>query len=498
MQRHIHSSLAIALVALVGACGGDSLSIDKADAEGSVGGMLVDAATRTPIPGVSVSIIAGGEKTFEPVMSAEDGSFAFNNVPAGPVLVSFTAAGYHTAWVRGDLANSAGEFPAGNSTLTIGPIGLVSSAGSFKLRVLDPDGAPVSMYTVSATSLAQYVDLSSGTGVGTGQVSITATSDANGYLTFQGMPDFYTLPPTVNDWVTFLLPPYDANGDTIYEYAGGVQQLTLRSLRDPTPNIILDDAYSTSLSIRASNIGQLSGAPGTGGSAAVLGISDTIHVSFNLPVQNTATVNITDERGNPINKSPSISIVDDNLTIAFGSDPLLPGEEYNIHIHAVAAVGDRLVTGDFVASFFTRGLGADITATATRDTNDRVFVTFSEPVGYPTTGAISLSGGNCVVFFNTDLNAAGGVGDAPNELTGPSCNIQLLSAEPDPIGPVGRSGYTKHWEFTAPKLSDGTTSIAAGVSTHLLFTRIGNAAWLIERPDGTPIGDMSFNLPARM
>lgn len=486
IRRVLCGALAVALAS----CGGDGLDVNNVSSEGSVGGIVIDAQTRLPIEGVEVRVIAGGT-TEDPVMTGADGSFSFNNVDAGEVLVTFTMAGYHTAYVRGDLPMNAGEFPAGNSTLTLGPIGLVSSAGSFAIRVIDPRGVPATNYSLTARLPVQYTDSSSGSAMGQGEIVFTVTTDTNGYATLAGFPDLFALGSFVSDTLTLLLPAYDTNGDMINEFAGGVQQLSIRSLRDPTPDVILDDAYNTTLSIRASNISQLAGGSGTNPSATVLPINETIHVNFNLPIQNNATISITDENGAAIVQAPAISIVDDNLAIAFGSDPLLPGQEYNIHIHAVAAVGDRLISNDFTASFFTRSLSGDVTvASITRDGSQVVTIEFSEPIGVFGSSQVNLSGGNCVLFFNADLGGTAIIGDFPGELTNPACSTQFLSIEPEPVGPVGKSGYTKFWRFTAPNGSD-TNPLPANIRLHIIWSHVANSSLIVERADGSPVPDFT-------
>lgn len=474
----------------VAACGDDGITVNQVDAEGSVGGIIVDAATRAPLAGVEISLLAGGE-AFDPVTTADDGTFAFDGVPAGGVIVTLAApAGYESAWLRGELPAAAGEYPAGNSTLTLGPLGLVPTTGQFTLRVLDGDGAPVSGYQLAVQTFAQYIDFASGVADAGGEVLRAATTDADGYATFLGMPDFAALGPSVPDGVVVVLPPRDANADGIYEFGGGDRVFNLRALTDPTPDVVLQGGFEGALAVRASTIDAL--VPGGGDGPSRIQRNGTIFVKFNLPIRADVDVAIGDEDGDPLAAQPAIGIRDDTLTISFAGAQLEQGAEYNLHIHAVAAAGDRTITGDFPASFFTvPGASTVSVAGATRDGAQNVFITFSEPVGGITTG---LGGTNCVLFFQVDLDGTGGIGNAASELGAGSCGVTLSSNEPNPPGPVGTSGYSTRWVFNAP-LVLGTNPIPQNTPVHVVFSRVATTNAVMLRTDGTPANDLMFLMP---
>lgn len=471
---------------------GDSLEVDNVDPQGSVGGLVHDAVTRQPLAGVQIGLIAGG-RSFDAQTSAEDGSFSFGGVPAGDVIVSFTPPdGYQPAYLRGTLSSSAGEFPTGNATLTLGPIGMVPLTRSFAVRVLDQNGKPVSGYPVILRTFAQYIDLSSGIASSRGETVATATSDQNGYASLAAFPDFVGMGPSVNDSVLVLLPPLDADADGVFEYGGGDRLFAARTLSDPTPDVILSAGYTTQLQIRASTIPLLAGQGGSSPSAAVLGISDAVHIAFNLPIQDDVAVTVTDEQGTPVATMPGLSVRDDNLTVNFGAAPLMPGNEYNITVHAIAAVGERMVTGDFAAPFFTRAINDTVTVTAiSRDpATQQVALTFSEPIGLGNGANNTLNGGNSVLFFNADLGGAANIGDYPSELGADSGFVALSSAEPDPTGLPGLSGYTRHWTFIAPNNSGGVP-LPSNTRVHILWDRVVSNGYRVERPDGTAVANMT-------
>lgn len=472
------------------ACGGDAVSVRNVNPEGSVGGIVVDAQTRAPLEGVSVSLLAGG-RVFDPEATDAAGTFRFTGVPAGDVIVTVTGGdGYNDAFIRGTLVSAAGDYPVGNATLTLGPIGLLPKSGNFRFRVLDQFGAPVSGYPMSVELQVQYVDFSGGQPVARGQIAQAVQTDGDGYATVVGLPDFFAL-GSVNDALLVFLPPLDADGDGIDEFSGGDAAFNLRSL-DPTPDVVLDGDVATALTVRASTIAQLAGAGGA--TPAVVQPTGKIDVLFNLPIQPTVDVLLMDEQGVGIAVPTSaLSVRDDSLTINLSPLALDFGHEYNLALHAVAAVGERFAVGDFAAPFFTVSTDADVSVIgAQRDPVTQVVtITFNEPIGGIGT---SLSGGNCVVFFGFDINGANGQGDAINELGNPNCNVTLSRDEWDPPGLPGPSGYTTRWQFTAP-LQTGGTPIPAGITVHLLFDHAVSQAARVERVDGRAVRNLTFPLP---
>jgi len=499
-RKYMGTVVAAAMaVAFSGCSGSDTLEVDNFYPEGTVGGLVVDAVSRAGLADASVTLLAGGE-LFEAVMTDATGAFSFEKVPVGDLLITITppeGSSYGGTWIRDELSNAAGEFPTGNATLVVGPIGLVALEKSFSVRVMDQHGKPVSQYALALEHFVEYIDFSSDMPVQRGSVMLQATTDTGGYATFDQLPDFFMLSGLVLDTVVVYLPPLDADSDGILEYGGGDRLFLLRALANPTPDIVLDAGFETSLYIRNSTIGQLANAGGTTPTPAVLAINDVIHVAFNLPIQNNVEIVISDEFGVAITQTPSLSITGDNLAINFDGDPLLPGNEYNIHIHAIAAIGERLVTGDFFAPFFTPGISTDITvANIIRDANVpfRVDIEFSEPIGNGSVAGLTLSGGNCVMFFNANL-ADGAqintVGDVAGELTNPSCNrsgLNFIMNEPEPIGPAGKSGYTRYWTFNAPV--DFTTTLPV-TGVHLFFSYINTPSSIVERANGTSVEDFT-------
>jgi len=490
-ERSTTVSVLGAALLLVCSCG-DSLDVHNTGPRGSVGGIVVDAVTRAPLEGVSVSVLAGGEVK-DTVTTDADGRFGVNDVRAGDVLVTLTppeGAAYQGAWVHDHLENDAGQFPA-NNTLTLGPLGLVPTSGDFTLRVLDSTGKPVSQYPVTLDHFVEYVDFKSGVAQNRGEVVMQGTTGTDGRVTFSGFPDYYSLGYGISDTVVVFLEPL-VNG-SVFDYPGGAQTLSIRSLTDPTPDVVLDPAFAATLQVRASTIDQLvSGLPGNS-HATVIDINDAVHIKFNLPVRNDATITVTTETGAPLPAAPALSMSDDNIAVSFSSNPLLPGSEYNIQIHAVAAVSGIEISGDFAASFFTRPINDAVTvANITRPAADVVDIEFSEPIGIGAGNAAYMTDyGNCVLFFNYDIDGAGAgtIGNYPGERGYPNCwggqNQYIYSTEPDPEGLPYLSGYTKYWRVLVP------ASAPTGTRMDLVFSRVTSATYIVERADGRAVPDFA-------
>ncbi|MFH0901581.1 MAG: hypothetical protein V2A73_13215 [Pseudomonadota bacterium] len=454
---------------------------------GSVGGVLVDAATMAPLAGVQLSLLAGG-KAFPPVTTSADGSFAFDKVPAGTVLLLVAASSqHHGATLSTVVPGAVGEFPTGNQAVTLGPIGLLPNGGAFRFRVLGSTGRPVVGYQASVQLGVEWVDFSSGEPVEIGRRMLSATAtDADGYSDVSGLPDFFALGETVSDALAILLPPLDADKDGDYEYAGGVRAFSMRALGQPVPDVVLDPGYDTSLKIVASTIPSLAG---KGTAPAVIGPSDQLFVKFNLPIENSSRVWVYGEDGAPM--APTVTVTGTLLSVSVTG--LQQGAEYNLQVHAVASVGNHALSVDAAAPFFTRP-GAEQVSIVT---NERTCAGVIELVLNEPIGGVpgDLSGRECVIFYGIDLDQSGETGDSAGEIGHDSCvaGHTLSRDEPTQPGMGGLSGYTSHWRFTPPKI--GAAVIPEGTPIQFLFSRIPDAGYIPKRVDGRAVVDMSFLAP---
>jgi hypothetical protein len=498
MHRNQAACLAV-LVALVSACGSDQqpLEIRSTQAIGSVGGMILDAATLEPIAGASVTLVAGG--TASTGTTDASGTFAFEEISVGEVAATVAATSYLSAVLHGTLPGAA-EFPVDNTVLTFGPIALVPATGSMTAMVQFDDGSPAAGLLLTARADRRFYDYSTkGQAAGYEEAQatvVTATTDASGLVTFAGLPDFALIGESAEDLVTVIVPPIvgQAGDPSLYRYPGGSFPFHLLAVGASTPVIVLRQPTPAALEVVASSISALEGA-GPGAVPAVIQPSGPIWITFNQPLDaaNTRVV-VLDEAGASVNTQPTVTVA--YATLQLGFAPQLPEDpsEYNLVIHAVAAVGDRLLRADLWAPFFTPPPTTIVKPTLTRETTvttDVVTVTFHEPVGTGNAARNTLDGANCVLFFSIDLDGSLTTGDAPGETGNPTCVDTLTQLEPDPAGICGLSGYTRKFQFEVPKVMPGGTPVPAGTPFQMVFSRVVDTNHLFERVNGQVVPDFA-------
>jgi len=482
-------------------CGGGDVGVSNVSPQGSIGGIVVDGATRMPMADVVVRLYSGGETPVE-VHTSANGEWALEDIDAGPVLVRMSKSGFANAQISANLAVAAGDFPLANARLTLGPIGLLPTTQTLTVRLVNENGEPMPGIKTVARTAAAHIDFSSGAPVGVGQiVASPAPSDAStGNVIIMGMPDFTGVgsvrsPSGVVDEVTIEVPAVDANMDGVFDFLSTTKVFSLLSL-PPTPTIVVRQR-SASLFVEASTIDAFESAAGLpGGVTRVPTVLPTttspIFITFNHPLDMMRTsVSLSDENGTVLSTQPQIMLVGSStmrLTPPQGSMNL--GQEYNLWVHAVAQTVDQNLEIDLAAPFFiAHDPNTSLTASVTRDVSVPGFLnlTFSEPVGIGS--QVRLSGGNCVLFYAGEIgNLPTGrppIGNDSGELGNPDCsNPQLFIEirEPDPIGPVGRSGYSRHWIMSDMKP-------LSSLSFHLTLSRVSDTSLVIERPSGEVVPD---------
>ncbi|HEY3352957.1 MAG TPA: carboxypeptidase-like regulatory domain-containing protein [Polyangia bacterium] len=482
------------------ACGSDQqpLEVKASKAEGSVGGVVLNAATREPLAGAKIALVAGGIAA-TPVTTGADGSFTFTKVSAGDVVVMIDIEGYLSATLHGTLPGAA-QYPVDNTVLTFGPIALVPATGTFQAILQFEDGSPAGGLTLTArTNLRFYDYAESGAGVGYGQSQVSlasGTTDAAGLVMFTGLPDFFAIGEAALDLVTVIVPPIAGQtGDpALYKYPGGSFAYHMLAVGAATPVIFLRQPTPVGLAVVASSIPALEGAPASA-VPAIVPRSGPIWITFNQPLDATNTkVTVLDELGLALNSQPTVTFAYDTMQIAF--TPALPEEpgEYNLIVHAVAAVGDHLMRTDLWAPFFTPIPAAMLKPTLVRETvgtEDWIHLTFHEPIG-GIPGSM-LSGANCVIFTNINLGATSTtIGDEPGETGNASCiGTQVFySEEQDPAGFVSASGYNRKWKFALPLMGPAPgTQIPAGTPFQLVFGHVADPTYTMKRVNGQAVPD---------
>lgn len=463
---------------------------------GHVAGQIVDGLTGRPLAGATVKLF-GGALTGELTTDAT-GDFQFGPLSAGARFTIRVTAPNHTEAALPDLVidDAAGNFPTDNGALWVGPIGLVPTTGRFSVQVVGETGDPVQNARVTMESAIAWFDGERARG----SVARAGTTDADGRVTVEGLPDVWSLPPRRESLASLVVnvAPVDLDGDMRPDLRGTTLELSGVEVRAGArlPLIVLqasDD--NVPLQIVASNIPALAGAPG-GGPPAVLEPTDPIRVVFNQAIDlDTLVVEITDETGdNQLATSPVLGVLGNVLRIQHDTSFQI-GQEHNLVISARTrdAVPPTAIRRG--APFFAApDPGTGVRATASfvdlnEDTmwgngRDELRIRFDQPLGRPGTNpAFTIE-----LWLELDLNGSMTIGDGPGELPELGAEyppaIQVNAAEPSPPNGAGLSGFTR---FVAP--------VRIGLPTPLdqLQGPVPFEVRLVQ--SGVPVTDPSGNRP---
>src|SRR5262249_19771381 len=148
-------------------------------------------------------------------------------VAAGVFIIEISSMNYVTARFTGTLVGSIGNFPVHDTTDNLGVLGLVKNSGNFNVRLVDERGGPVPMAKANAHAFASFIDFSSGSPVSRGSVEIAGTSDMNGLVVYQGLPDFASVTGIFNDRVDVSVPPTKVMGTEAYSFLGLTQSFNV-------------------------------------------------------------------------------------------------------------------------------------------------------------------------------------------------------------------------------------------------------------------------------
>jgi hypothetical protein len=476
------------------------LGVNNVSPTGSVGGLVVDAATMKPMEGVKVTVIAGGKQyppAETPATTDAGGYFAVDAVPTGNLIVLLVPgdpAAYRQIAITATMPNAAGEFPLGNATLSLGPIGMVpltTQATAFSIQLVTPDGAPAaSGIKAHLRAGVEWVNFANGSASPKGIITTEASTDNSGMLNFVGMPDFHELAGLVgtggiSDNVKIEIPPFDSNKDGVLDFWGMEETFNVTQLTGAVPTIVLIPSHTpTKLTIEAASIAALAGMQGN---RVLNSVSGPIFVTFNLPINQALTeVHLYDEIGLPVITTPSKTVTANVLTLNIPG--LKEGAEYNLNLRTFSDVGGIMLEGYFGAPFFTPTQpNATFNANLTRDSGDpnKIIVTFSEPVGAGIPGK-HLSGSNAVLYFDYDLNGSGVKGDSASERNSTSSDVNMMAVEVDPPGPAGQSGLSSSWYFNLP-VDTMSNPVPGGTAVDILFSK---ASFAVQRANGALVPDL--------
>ncbi len=504
----------VALVAFAaasfGGCGNDAnVTLGASTAQGSVGGVVLDAAPGLPpLAGAAVSVVAGGQ-TFS-AMTDMNGTFGVTGIPSGSVVVKISAADHFDVFVTGALASNAGNFPVANATLTVGPVALVSSKGTLTVRLVDENGAPAKNVKATARISGTYLDLSAGAATARGNTVVSATSSMmDGTVVFAGVPDFASIGPILPDLVAVNIPPQKLSGADDYEFLGltvNINATQYPASLGQTPTIVLAGPRSP-LTVLASNVDFFeTGAAGPTGSQ----VTDTVTIAFNQAVNaGTFRAQLLDESG-AADAAMAMATPAGNLVNITFSKALAPGNRYNLAVHADSNYGDQMHEYNQTAPFFVpqvQGTAVTVANASHMDPNGGpdYDLIFSEPVGVGSGRGDQIP---CVVYYDTSLDGNAQVISAGEWTSGGNNLLECVPGDQhsgyylrpaEPIGPL--SGFTTNWRIavrpgTACTNLVNYTCTTSGVTVHLQFSKNTDPSFVVKKSNGAPLPDITFTLPS--
>jgi hypothetical protein len=515
--------LFLVVVAVAAGCG-STVSVGNNVPQGVISGVLLDASTRLPLPMAAVQVIAG--EAIKDATSNDQGVFTVRDVPAGPVILTFSAMGFRTATFQVFLNGAVGNFPVSNPQLTVGPIGLVKNSGVFLVRLVDQNGAPAANIRAIARPQVMYVDFSSGFANPTGNYEVSATSGADGLVTFNEVPDYSTFGDSIGDNLIVYVPPTLVMGTDQYNFLGVAQSFNAAAGGGTIPTIALAGPR-TALTVLDSNIEYLrpDAFPTQMGSAPVLPNTGPITIAFNQAIDpKSVRVSFTDEDGVLLSTMANPNVAGNLLTISPMGTMLPAGRKLALSLRA-AALGSSESSGSTpnvrreivrVVPFFTRPMAAALTAIAKVDSTIAAPLTinldFSEAIGEgfapPTPTTVP-----CVAFYEgADLDGSSETYTAEFNATTsqlrchgeslPAPVLDITSITSREGGAGGSTGFTSRWRIVLGDVLGGPggnngCKPAASCPAHpavnsrarMIFSKAASKGRIVRRASGDVLDD---------
>jgi hypothetical protein len=538
-------------------CSGDSgssVSVGNSNPVGIVGGIIWDAATEMPLPGATVKIISGGKA--QTATTDMDGLFSVTNVPAGLFIATVSQMGYLTATVNSTLSGAVGNFPVSNPITTIGPIGLVKNDGTFAVKIVDQFGSPQANISVTARPQVVWINFGNAQPGIIGAYEVTATSGADGVVSFMGLPDYTSIGSLVSDNLPIDVPPALVSGSmTTYSFLGGTFSFQVNHLVNSggtidTPIIKLAGP-TTALSVLDSNVDLLRGmtASQTGAPSLPAGTTPpnpystvsvipyisttgTITIEFNQVInKGTIRVAMWNEDGT-VATTMMMAAANSNVLTLMPSAALTAGARYNLtlHVDAQTVAGQGGIARElnttvplFVApatgaaiKIFTTPPDAPHSLDPTGPSPQPVVFRFTTPVGI---GFGNSAGVSCLAFY--DLTGTAGLDNDPTalypgeydrskltSLTCPTPGLDITSIVPLEPSQFPITGFSSKWQVTYnivggsnPECKPGTATScsppATGTQLYLEPSRASTGSGVpltFKTPDGAPVPNNDMNL----
>ncbi len=469
---------------------------------GSVSGTVLTTQFK-PLADVTVTLVLGGRtnatdgkaSSFAGTTDAA-GNFSFQNVPAGSQAeVTFQKMGFGEVRTAVAVPAGTGNVPVNNANGNVGVVLLNALTATVKFNVFTRAGQPAkSVRGLLEVSPAGFTGAGTGAvtyGNPSGIVSVDATVDDTGTITFVGVPDPAELSRvSASSNYTLVLSSFDQNNDGRVDFNGSITSYAGRDLFTMgQQTILLSDARVASpLSILATNIESLR-TPGVSSPLRnLLKPNDKIYVLFNQPVLGGTSLTakiVQEDCSTSAAMTYELSTQGTLLTITPGTGWTV-GTKYAVAIRATPTDttgianttafygyffgGDAATPKPVAAATFTGKKAPGSTGSSTALQNgDTLYVNFDAPVR-------SIGGPSARVFFNYDLDGSGttgGMGDI-GEVGGPF-NTGLAISQSEVASTTANtfacvaSGYSSRYVVALTALP--TSGVPAGTQMKILFSK---------------------------
>jgi hypothetical protein len=390
---------------------------------GTVSGQVL-TSKYTPLDGVEVSMTIGSSATAVKATTDVAGNFTFKDVPAGArVLLTFSKTGFVTARSWALVPSEAGNVPINNGNASFGPAVMAETNGSVKFQVFTAKGRPATGAKATLTVNNAAFLLGNSSESIEGRITVNAEVDAQGGLSFSGIPHPVEGARMSSGYVLHI-EPMDTNGDSIPDVDGYATEYSASTLLTGNDNgvydaltIRLEDSIKeASLAIKHASIANLENGDAKPVHNAVRS-GETITVAFNQPILPASlVVGLTDEFGRE-NMTVNKALAASNTFLTITPGALTAGREYNLYLRAVA-----LKDGSFIEKRVEFAAG-DVSAAPTAVSVTGVRFEDNGTTGFPPNNQLdsgetvyvelnqlltqSQMSDSVEAYFNVDLGPAG-------------------------------------------------------------------------------------------
>jgi hypothetical protein len=548
----MHKGVALVfLIVAAGGCKNSSLSGDaQSGAHGTVAGVLLEAGSERPLPDAIISVISGDDTRL--AYSDEQGIFRVNGVPPGAFVIEFAADGYESFFFNATLPGNAGGQAVADPQVTLGPLGMVRTSGSFTVRVVDDIGGPAAGVYLTARPRVRWVDYTGtanssttmptpmGAPVARGTYQVTTVSGEDGLAVFTGLPDYnslygigfeypyYYYYGSYLDYLPIEVPPMQVNGTNGYSFLGGTYNFYVNHLANTNvypyppatsvPTVVLAGPR-TPLTVLDSNLASLVGSVASAVPSVVSAEGQFAHVAFNEAIDPASVrAELTREDGSVSALQPTATVSTNLLTLEV-DQPLDAGQRYNLVLSVQAALNPEQVGGVLrslrtTAPFFVQPTGDQSPSIVPGSVHVNLdssgmrwmLFRFSESVGL---GSGDTLGAPCVAFYegcDFDRDATSLFqGEWSTDLAQLQCpskpapNFDLTRIQPIEDGQY--TGFTTRWQIRLDgnpndNCKKGVTCSypPSGTIVHLVFSK-ADSAHAVRRITGEPLDFLDQSAP---